>query len=204
MFKFKVAVLAVAIAALAGAGIYFLKYGNRAGEGAPGASAPALDLFGNPIGSSGAGAPPAGAPGIGELSKTYTHEDPIFSFRHPESFSVSAFGDEAGETVLVQAAPEMLKSLNSSALGFQIYITPFDEEGPITAERILKDIPDMVIDQPKEIEIAGVRMFAFLSGDPSSRTREVWFVRGPHLYQLTAYPEFDVGLSQIMSTFTFN
>lgn len=177
--------------------------------------APALDLFGNPLGSgggadagAGAGAPPAGgAPDNAPdnaLSQTYAHENPNFSFRHPDGFSTSSLSDENGETVLVRGW--------SDQESFQIYITPFDEPfdpapggpGPITPERIREDIPDMVIEQARELEIAGVKMLAFLSGESSAgRTREVWFAHGPHLYQITAYPEFDRGLAEILMTWVF-
>lgn len=140
---------------------------------------------------------------VGDVSAVYTHPTYGFSFRYPEGFTVNSFSDESGETILVQKEGRVKE-------GFQIFISEFDEPGPITPERIHIDVPNMVVEEPQEVMIGGsgqglgVRALVFFSHDPSlGRTREVWFVHGGYLYQVTARAEFDAELSKIMATFRF-
>ena len=133
----------------------------------------------------------------------YTNDAYGFSFRYPDGFRVENFAEGEGEIILVSGP--------KSGEGFQIYVTPFDEEGPITAERIRRDLPKMAIDQPQEAGIGEAQALAFFSSDSSlGRTREAWFVwpespipNGNYLYQVSASSEFDLELSKIMATFRF-
>src|SRR3989344_1186592 len=83
-------------------------------------------------------------------------------------------------------------------------ISAFDEPGPITKERILKDIPDMVISNEKEILVGGERALSFTSKDElGGETREIWIARGGYLYQITGYKNFEKELLEIMGTWKF-
>ncbi|MBI2624580.1 hypothetical protein HYW67_03785 [Candidatus Parcubacteria bacterium] len=136
----------------------------------------------------------------------YTHPKPYFSFRYPAGFTVTALPpDDNGETVL-------MRNPNDQKQEFQIRISEFDEPfdpaqgkpGPITPERIRKDIPDMAIDTPQTVSVGGENALAFLSRDDSlGNTREVWFVSGGYLYQITAYAEMDDLLGKILQTWEF-
>lgn len=128
------------------------------------------------------------------VGSRYTNTKYNFSFIPPVGFQVSAFPEgDSGDTVLLQSA--------DGKSGFQIFISPFDEEGPITAERIKKDIPDMVIQNPKQVAFpqsaptAGqVQALAFLSrGSGLGDTKELWFVYTGNLYQIEAVASFDLG-----------
>ncbi len=139
-----------------------------------------------------------------DTSPVYTDPDYGFSFERPDGFTVTRFQDEKGDVVLAQG--------RSSDQSFQIFITPFDEEGPITSPRIKQDLPKMLIQNPIEAEIGGVPALVFFSNKESlAKTREAWFVyperpqpNGNYLFQVLAPAEFDAELSKIMATWNFN
>lgn len=219
MAKIKIAIFVVVVAALAGAGVYFMRSKGGTGDAAvvDSAVSPAVSLFSAPSQTDGAdssGGGSAGGSGAGDSAaagnqqvkvKTYNHSDPNFSFEYPEDFNISAFPDgENGETVLVQKP--------NSNEGFQVFISPFDEPsdptqggaGPITVERVKQDVPDMVIESPETVKFGGISALAFLSKSESvGRTREVWFLHEGYLYQITGYSGTDVLISKVLLTWKF-
>lgn len=164
-----------------------------------------------------AGTQPAGSPTSKSISEeqTFTHPKYLFSFKYPKDFNATSFEDGEGDMVLVQS--------KDSKSGFQMYITPFDEPGPITTKRVKKDLPDIMIEDPQQIELrisanektnqreSRIPALIFFSQSESlGRTREVWFLwpedpklAGNYLYQVTAPAESDKELSKIMATFKF-
>ena len=96
------------------------------------------------------------------LTETYTSPDYGFSFKYPKGFNSTELSDDNGDTVLVQKPEE--KS------GFQIYITPFDEAGPLTGARILQDLPPSEVIDPKDVLIGegkAINAVIFLSTNSS-------------------------------------
>ena len=132
----------------------------------------------------------------------YTNSSYGFSFRHPDGFETTEFEDENGEVILFE---------KDEKASFQIFITPFDEPGPLTFERVRKDLPNLTIEEPQTVKIANADALVFFSEDPSlGRLRESWFVwppepwpNGNYLYQVTSAAEFDSELSKIMATWKF-
>lgn len=152
----------------------------------------------NPFGSSASdtSATASGLPEPPAGSSRYTHPARGFSFQYPEGFAVSSFEEGGGEMVLAEGG--------GTGNGFQIFIAPFDELGPITVERIRQDLPDIPIEEPQQTEISGIPALAFVGSDPSAgKTREVWFAENGQLYQVSAFLEFDEELSSILATFRF-
>lgn len=90
--------------------------------------------------------------------------------------------------------------------GFEIIIIPFDEEGVISSERILTDIPDMKIINDKKIFIGNnIEALEFESEDDNiGQTYEVWFVNKKYLYQVRTYAENKNELNEILKTFKLN
>ncbi len=133
----------------------------------------------------------------------YKNEALGFSFRHPEGFKITEFSDNSGDIVLAE---------NDSGKDFQIFIQMFDEQGPLTPERILQDAPTMVMGNVRSATLDEVPAVIFESEEPSfGPTFEIWFVwpespapQGNYLYQITSKAEFDEELSKIMATFKFN
>lgn len=131
---------------------------------------------------------PGSPTGTGDSPSTYIHTGPDFKFDRPEGFGVSGFEDGEGETILVQ----------KDGKGFQIFLSVLDEELEVTAERIKQDIPDIVFENPKQIEIDGAPALYFESKDDAGlATQEIWFAKGQNLYQITSYPEFSSSLKEV-------
>lgn len=121
-----------------------------------------------------------------------------FSFQYPKSFTATKFSDqEDTSTILVQG--------EGGKTGFQIFISWFDEPGPITKERILQDLPDLTIKNPEQRVLKnGIPALIFFSEEASlGKTREIWFVKDGYLYQVTATKEIDSLVAQIVGTWRF-
>lgn len=129
---------------------------------------------------------------------TYDHEEPFFAFAYPKELAVTELTEANGNEVVVLEGGERQ--------GFQVRFFPFDEEGPLTVERIRTDIPDIVIDDPQAGLITAAQLPAILFWSQDSvlgKTRELWFIHEGYFYQLTTFPEFDTTLAAIMERWTF-
>ena len=128
---------------------------------------------------------------------TYTNFRYKFSFQCPEAFNVADFDEGDTQTILV--------SKKDTRDGFQIFIAPFDEPGPITKERILQDLPDLKIENSEQrlLKNGEIALIFFANDSALGKTREIWFVHDGYLYQITTIQAFDVQLVQIMNTWKF-
>jgi hypothetical protein len=95
------------------------------------------------------------------------------------------------------------------AQGFQVFVVPYNET-TISEERFRMDNPSGIRKEPVDVviggleELGGVRAVTFFSENPiMGETREVWFIRGNYLYEVTTYKSFDAWLSGIMNTWRF-
>jgi maltose-binding protein MalE len=128
----------------------------------------------------------------------YTDSQYKFSFEYPKDFTVTKFQEgEDGDTILVQE--------KESKKSFQIFISPFDEPGPLTKERVLEDLPDLIIKNPEQRVLKnGVPALIFFSEEASlGETREIWFVHNGFLYQISTYATLDNLVAKIMETWKF-
>jgi len=111
--------------------------------------------------------------------KTFSHPVYRFSFNYPEGWSAESFLEEEGEAVLVQSQNE--------ESGIAVFVYPFDEAGPLTKKRILRDVPDMKMENETTLKIVGLDALGF---DNNQRefgpTKEVWFVYNGFLYEISA------------------
>lgn len=133
----------------------------------------------------------------------YNNSKYNFSFKYPEGFTVANFQEgEYGETILIRLA----HSTDLRQVSFQIFISPFDEPGSLTKERILEDLPDMVVEDVQQRLLKnGVPGLIFFSQESSlGKTREVWFIHNEYLYQVSTYAELDGWLASILSTWRFH
>lgn len=117
-----------------------------------------------------------------------------FTFEYPKSFASSSEDIEGGGKVITVESTEPKK-------GFQITTVPFDESEVLTPERIKQDLPDLVMDNVKNIEVDGFSALSFNSNDENlGDTFEVWFNAGGSLYQIQTYKEFNTELLEILKT----
>lgn len=132
------------------------------------------------------------------LSKTYTSDKYRFSLNYPEGLKIGFFQD--GNTAIVAISEAV------TGLGVQIAITPFDEPTTvITAERVKKDIPDMVIKDPQEVTLGSLgKGIAWVDGEGIHGKRQVWFAARGYLFQMTAPMPFDATLKRMLNTWTFH
>lgn len=122
----------------------------------------------------------------------YSDEQFNFGFWHPKEISLARF--EEGEGVA------LIFNQNNQSFA-QGYISEFDEQGPITKERILKDLPDKVIENPAQTKIGGNETFVFFSReDKGLNMREYWFVRNFYLYRFSVLKEQDEIFQKILNT----
>ncbi len=132
--------------------------------------------------------------------RVYTHPVYGFTFESSELLNISSFQEgEYGEIILARSDEDESKV-------FQIFVSPFDEPGPITKERILQDLPDMAIDEPLDVIIGqnNIQALIFWSNELSlGKTREVWFINSGYLYQITTRAELDGWVGKILETLRF-
>lgn len=129
---------------------------------------------------------------------TYDHETPFFAFAYPKELKVTELTEKNGNEAIFLGGGEKQ--------GFQLHFFPFDEEGPLTVERIRKDMPEVVIEEPQTALITSTQISAvlFWSNDTVlGKTRELWFIHDGYFYQLTTFPEYDTTLAGIMERWTF-
>jgi len=124
------------------------------------------------------------------------YKDPSFGFsvRIPTSAKVTSFQEGEGQNILIQDASYQM----------QIYVSGFDENIALTAARIKKDIPDIKMENPMEIETGGVATVAFVSNDRGAPYREIWFVNKGNLYQVLAPADQDPMTATIMQSWVWN
>lgn len=147
---------------------------------------------------------PVANTGISAAFRTYTHPVHGFSFDYPADWSLDVFSDppdgEAGEG-------EETVVLQNAETGIAVFIYPFDEPGPITKKRILRDVPDIKIENEIGLKIAGGSIDA-LGFDSNERelgpTKEVWFVHGGFLYQISGAQGSGEALYIIVESWKFN
>ena len=139
------------------------------------------------------------------LAARYENSQYGFSFGQPDGFNISDFEEGGGKVILVKnVGSSVSNNSNNYENGFQIFIAAFDEPGPITKERILKDIPDMIINGEQYIDVGGERALNFTSQDDlGGETREIWMVHGGFLYQVKGYKNFEEKMIEVLKTWKF-
>jgi hypothetical protein len=77
-------------------------------------------------------------------------------------------------------------------------------EDKITQERFAMDEPSGVMNSPINITLDGAAATEFLSSNTAmGDSREIWFLRGGYLYEITTPRALDAWLLNIMQTWHF-
>jgi hypothetical protein len=126
----------------------------------------------------------------------YRNQPYHFSFYYPPNLQAHTFNEEGGAFTVALQEP-------TTNEGFEVYVTPYSGT-QITEARFKLDEPSGVIQQQTNVMIDGTHATMFygtnaIMGD----TREVWFIKGGLLYEVTTYKQLDAWLAQIMQTWQF-
>lgn len=184
---------------LAGAGIWYFVLGGIGLPSGLGSSGGAFKLQ-----TSGSELPVSAAPAL-PLTQTYTNDTYHFTVKYPASSTPNAF---ANPDTSAAGGGDMIVIADDAGMGAQILVTPFDE--PVTAltvDRIKQDLPDLTILSPQDVLLgpdgANGKGVAFLDGTTTDASRQIWFIAGKHLYQITAPVSFDATLQAMLNTWQF-
>ena len=134
----------------------------------------------------------------GPGKERYTSSQFNFNMEVPEGYTITSLEDGEGRSLLVRP--------DDGGEDFQITVTPFDEEGPLTPERVSQDLPDMAIRDPQQVVIASGAVTALIfktDSDVYKESREVWFVTGGNLYQLSAPVNSDPVIGPMLESMRF-
>jgi len=135
---------------------------------------------------------------LGEDFVIYNNQEYNFSLSVYRGSEEKKFSDNDGD-VFVLTAPQR-------DFTFQIFITSFDSnEEVITSSMIAKDLPGVRIENPQEAILGdNIRaLIFFIDNEGLGKTREVWFIKNRHLYQITTFADSDSLLAGILSTLDF-
>ena len=144
--------------------------------------------------------------------KLYSSAKYGFSFEYPEEMNITNFEEAGGDIIFLQDTNKT-QSPETQNIGFQVFVMPFDETGPITPARIKRDLPQMVVYEPRNVIIGKDRFPAlifFAEDSGFGRSREVWFVyptepypNGNYLYQVSTYAGLDAMIGRVMESWRF-
>jgi len=83
----------------------------------------------------------------------------------------------------------------------QIYVSPFDEDIVLTAERIKNDLPEMKMESIGEAKVGEIQAVSFVStNEIGQKTSEIWFVKGGNLYQASTLEANSQNMAQIIDS----
>lgn len=140
------------------------------------------------------------SPSVGLVSEEYREYKNLllhFSLIYPKDLKVKEYDDGTSASTITFEDAANEKS-------FQIFVVPY-QGNQITEEQFKKDVPSGIMKEPVDIIIDGVQGTMFFSTNASlGDTREVWFIRGGFLYEVTTYANLDSWLAQILSTWRFD
>lgn len=137
----------------------------------------------------------------------YTYTEPYasgtygFTFKYPKSFEINEFsGDNNAYIILVQNLEQKV--------GLQVVITPIADSGipaDLTPDN-MKTLTDMSMNDARTVEADGHTGVSFEGNNPSFEgdSREIWFVHGKNLYQISTYEKFAAFAGNLFATWKFN
>ena len=175
----------------AAAGAYFF-----AGRGAPPPDSLSQDAFAAAEGSSSPPVSITSTTPVPEGTKEYKSAAYGFALYYPDGLTVA-------EHPLAGSSTVVLFQSEAAQQGFEIFVTPYAEPA-ITQARFLMDEPSGVMNDPQNITIDGAAATEFFSTNPAmGASREIWFLHGGYLFEVTAPASLDAWLLQIMGTWRF-
>jgi hypothetical protein len=126
----------------------------------------------------------------------YSNQRYHFSVYYPPILQLHTYDEEGGGFTAAFQNP-------TTNVGFEVYVTPYGGT-QITEQEFKLDEPSGVENQPTRVTVDGVPATAFYgSNSVMGDTREIWFIHGGFLYEVTTYKELDAWLTPIMQTWQF-
>lgn len=133
---------------------------------------------------------------VPEGMREYRSIDYRFSLLYPQGLSIHERSEGGGATTITF---EDIKK----GTGFQIFVVPYDEP-QVSEERFTQDEPSGVRESLEPVVINGATGAAFYSVNTAlGETREVWFVYGGFLYEVTTLKPLEAWLVPIIQTWEF-
>ncbi|MDP1721587.1 MAG: hypothetical protein Q8L37_00090 [Candidatus Gottesmanbacteria bacterium] len=119
-----------------------------------------------------------------------------FSLFYPQELTVEERSEGGGASTITFQNVE-------KGEGFQIFIVPYSE-AQVSEQRFKQDVPSGVRESLSNLSVDGATAAAFYSTNAAlGATREVWFVRGGFLYEVTTLKPLDTWLGTIIQTWKF-
>jgi hypothetical protein len=115
----------------------------------------------------------------------YTNQQYHFSVYYPPNLQVHTYS-ESGDALTVA-----LQDPTTNA-GFEVYVTPTSGT-QITEQEFKLDEPSGVENQPTHVTIAATMFYG--NNSVMGDTREIWFIHGGFLYEVTTYKQLDSWLA---------
>ena len=164
-------------------------------EVAPGFAA-ATDSTSSLQASTAASGPLAGPRPAPAGYKEYRNTTYRFSLFYPQDLTLHEYDEGGGASTITF---ENAKTVQ----GFQIFIVPYGGT-QVSTERFNKDAPSGVMQDPQSIQLDGTLATIFFSTNPLlGETREVWFIHGGYLFEVTAPKDNATWLSGIVLSWKF-
>lgn len=119
-----------------------------------------------------------------------------FSLLYPQELVTSEHPEGGGATTITF---QNIKKVE----GFQIFIVPY-VESQVSDARFKEDVPSGVRTNLTNITVDGVTGATFYSTNITlGETKEIWFIRGGYLFEVTTLKSLDAWLSDIMQSWKF-
>jgi hypothetical protein len=126
----------------------------------------------------------------------YSNPQFHFSLSYPRNLQMQEYSEAGGG--LTVAFQDVVADQE-----FQVYVSPYSDR-EITDARFKLDEPSGVKIDPTNVVVDGARGIEFFSNAPRlNDIREVWFVHGGFLYEVTTYKELDAWLELILQSWQF-
>ena len=97
-----------------------------------------------------------------------------------------------------------LLTFDRGPVSFQIFIISFDESGPITPERIKRDLSDIEMADVRYAILDGIDAIFFYGNAEGLDTYEVWAINNNRLYQIMTYRGMEEFLNEVMNTWKWS
>ena len=129
-------------------------------------------------------------------AKEYRNTAYRFSLLYPETLTVKEYIEKGNAlTITFQDAKR--------GEGFQLFIVPYSEP-QISEERFKRDAPSGVRTGLTDMTIDGATGAAFYSENTTlGETKEIWFIRGGFLFEVTTLKPLESWLDDILLTWQF-